>query len=125
MPSKGPHISIASEHLLSRVLNLSTADTEGWPEDVRELALLLAEELFLLRYNPFIDPGLVYISVKTRLRENLPSLSQEYATTLEGGVQQFWKEYKEDQAFKEQLMRRLRKILPEEAIATRPNMLVE
>lgn len=125
MPSKGPHISIASDHLLSRVLRLTPDDMASWPEDVRELALRLAEELFLLRYNPFIDPGLVYISVKSRLRESIPSLSQEYADTLDAGVQGFWKEYKEDQAFKDQLMRRLRKFLPEEAIATRPNMLVE
>ena len=125
MPSKGPHISIASDHLLSRVLRLSPEQTASWPEDVRELALRLAEELFLLRYNPFIDPGLVYVSVKSRLRQFLPSLADEYVRTLDAGVQTYWKEYQEDQTFKERLLRRLRRILPEEGVVTRPNMLVE
>jgi len=125
MPSKGPHISIASEHLLARVLRLTPEQTANWPEDVRSLAVNLAEELFLLRYNPFIDPGLVYISVKSRLRQALPSLAEEYARTLDEGVKDFWKEYQEDQAFKERLLHRLGKALPADGIVTRPNMLVE
>lgn len=125
MPSKGPHISISSEHLLHRVLNLEAKDAAAWPEDVRALAVRLAEELFLLRYNPFIDPGLVYISVKSSLRQALPSLAEEFAQALEDAVKGFWKEYQEDQAFKERLLHRLGKILPSDGVVTKPNMLVE
>ncbi len=125
MASKGPHISIASDQLLSRVLFLDAPAVADWPEDVRELALRLAEELFLLRYNPFIDPGLVYVSVKSRMRDALPSLAPEFAEVLEQSVRTFWKEYQDDQAFKEKLLSRLGKILSQDMISTRPNTLVE
>ncbi len=125
MPSKGPHISIASDQLLARVLRLDATIAKGWPEDVRELAIRLAEELFLLRYNPFIDPGLVYVSVKSRLRDSMPSLAPEFRHVLEKGVRNFWKEYQDDQTFKDKVMERLGKFLPDDALSTRPNTLVE
>jgi hypothetical protein len=54
MPKKAPHISLSAELLLDRVLEIPAAEFSTFPETVRELASTLAEELFLIRYNPFI-----------------------------------------------------------------------
>jgi len=125
MPSKGPHISIGSEFLIGRVLRIDDEALATWPDDVRELARLLAEELFLIRYNPFIDPGLVFLSVQSRFREARPSLSPSFQDIFEQGIRQFWAEYQADKRFKEELILRLQRRLDDESIITRANTLVE
>ena len=51
MPQKGPHISLAPERLVKRVLGLPLEEFQTWPEYLQQLALDLAEELLIIRYN--------------------------------------------------------------------------
>ncbi len=125
MPRKGPHISIGSENLIPRVLGLTAKEFSSWPEDVRDLGLEIAEELFLVRYNPFIDPGLVYLSVNSRFKQAQPSLSSDFVNILDGSIQRFWRKYRTDQDFRKELVYRLRQKLAKEDVCTRPNVLVE
>ncbi len=126
MPQLGPHISVSDEQLVSRVFGL--VDLEGyaqWPADVRDLAAGLAAELFLVRYNPFVDPDLVRESVKRRLNIARPTLSGEYPTILNIAVRHFWEQFDADAAFKKTLHERLKALLPAECIGAAPNTLVE
>ncbi|XPV78014.1 MAG: FAD-binding and (Fe-S)-binding domain-containing protein [Desulfovibrio sp.] len=133
MPQLGPHISISDDQILTRVLHLtsdgSTPVTEEefsqWPDDVQDLTRSLAAELFLVRYNPFIDQKLVKKSVKRRLNIARPALSGRYPVMLAESVDRFWERQEADNKFKEQLVAKLGEFLPEEAIGQRPNMLVE
>ena len=86
MPHKGPHISISADKLVERVLGLSPEAFNAWPEAVRLLGLQLCEELFLVRYNPFIDPKVVFASVQTVFSHARPSLSKEYVAVLEKSI---------------------------------------
>jgi FAD/FMN-containing dehydrogenase/Fe-S oxidoreductase len=125
MPHKGPHISIPSEELVFRVLGLEAHDFQALPETVRELALRLAEELFLLRYNPFLSPDLVRSSVDARFQQARQSLSQEYVDMLQGGMDTFWRIFEEDRSFRAEVKRRLARDLPPDCLDDRPNTLVE
>ena len=76
MPHKGPHISIAPDFVVNRILRINLEDFADWPESVRHLATEIAEELFLVAYNPFVDPATVKASVKERFeREVFASLT--------------------------------------------------
>jgi FAD/FMN-containing dehydrogenase/Fe-S oxidoreductase len=126
MPQLGPHISVSDEQLVSRVFGL--VDLEGygqWPGDVRDLAAGLAAELFLVRYNPFVDPELVRESVKRRLSIARPTLSGEYPAILNAAVRHFWEQFDADMAFRKALHERLKAALPEECIGASANTLVE
>ncbi|MFV0421954.1 FAD-binding and (Fe-S)-binding domain-containing protein [Oleidesulfovibrio sp.] len=125
MPHKGPHISISSEFLVNRVLRVPLDEFEDWPEAVRELAMELAEELFLVRYNPFIDAATVRSSVQGKWEKASPALAHHYANTLGEGVTMFWSAYDADMEYRQDLIRRLSQILPKDNIDTRPNSLVE
>ncbi len=124
MPQLGPHISIASEALLSRVLGLNPFDFKGWPENVRTLAESIAAELFLVRYNPFIDPELVRKSVSRNLTLARPTLSGEYPQRLTHAVENFWLKHDADIEFRKRLIERLKEILPESGISIEPGKLV-
>ena len=69
MLSKGPHISIESETLVPRILRINAQEFAEWPEAVRRLTMELAEELFLVRYNPYIARELVKMGGTPVLRE--------------------------------------------------------
>lgn len=125
MPHKGPHISISSEQLVSRVLGLSPAELATWPESVRNLAAALAEELFLVRYNPFVDPSIVLDSVRSHFRQERGSLSREYTKFLDKGIKRFWREFEEDMRFRKEVKRRLAEVLDRNAIDDRPASLVQ
>ncbi|GAB6059972.1 FAD-binding and (Fe-S)-binding domain-containing protein [Desulfonatronum parangueonense] len=125
MTSRGPHLSIPHIRLLPRVFNLTQEQVESWPESVRTLAVEMAAELFLLRYNPFIAPDMVRRSVNAQLSANAPSLDSEYATALEQAVDHFWQDYEAEQNFKSDLIKRLQECLPMECINNNPNALVE
>ncbi len=125
MPQLGPHISIASEALLSRVLGLNPFDFNGWPENVRTLAESIAAELFLVRYNPFIDPELVRKSVSRNLTLARPTLSGEYPQRLTHAVENFWLKHDADIEFRQRLIEKLKEILPEEGISIEPDKLVQ
>lgn len=125
MPQLGPHISIPAEALLSRVLGLNPFDFKGWPEDVRTLAESIAAELFLVRYNPFIDPELVRKSVSRTLTLARPTLSGEYPQRLTRAVENFWLKQDADQEFKARFIEKMKEILPDQCIGLEPHTLVQ
>jgi FAD/FMN-containing dehydrogenase/Fe-S oxidoreductase len=129
MPLIGPHISISDERILTRVLGLTASPEEGgfaqWPDGVRELAMSLAAELFLVRYNPFVDAALVRESVDRKLSIARPSLSGEFPRLLSNAVAGFWERYEDDQAFSRKLKARLADFMPEEGIGDAANTRIE
>ncbi len=129
MPLIGPHISISDERILTRVLGLTASAEEGgyeqWPDSVRELAMSLAAELFLVRYNPFVDAGLVRQSVDRKLSIARPSLSGEFPRLLASAVAGFWERYDEDRAFAAKLKERLAAFLPLDCIGDAANTRIE
>jgi len=125
MPRKGPHISIPEERLVPRVLGLSQEQFAQWPESVRGLAVDLAAELFLVRYNPFIDPSLVRQSVNERLTRSLPTLSGDYPHVLRAAVENFWQDFDADQSFKAEIVARLESLLPPTSLVHEPGSLIE
>ncbi|MGE4504186.1 MAG: FAD-binding and (Fe-S)-binding domain-containing protein [Desulfovibrionaceae bacterium] len=126
MAEIGPHISVSDEQLLKDVLGMIDLDEVGrWPERVRGLAASLAAELFLVRYNPFISPRMVKTSVDRRLNMSRPILSGEYAKILHAAINEFWAGYDADQAFRTQLLERLKAVLPAKNVGREANMLVE
>ncbi len=125
MPRRSPHISISDSKLVARVLGVAPRDLEIWPEGVRDLAERLAGEMFLLRYNPFINANLVKKSVSQRLDQALPTLSEEYGGILRASVDAFFRRYDEDEAFRRDVINRLSEFLPSEAIITRRSSLIE
>ncbi len=125
MPQLGPHISISAEELMNRVLGIDPYDFKGWPEYVRSLASSIAAELFLVRYNPFIDPELVRKSVSRNLTVARPTLSGEYPQILTRAVENFWLKQDADSEFRDRLIEKLREFLPEKCIGIEPDTLVQ
>lgn len=125
MPQLGPHISISAEELMNRVLGIDPYDFKGWPEYVRSLASSIAAELFLVRYNPFIDPEQVRKSVSRNLTVARPTLSGEYPQILSRAIENFWLKQDADREFRERLIEKLREFLPEKCIGVEPDTLVQ
>ncbi|BBD08391.1 FAD-binding and (Fe-S)-binding domain-containing protein [Desulfovibrio ferrophilus] len=125
MPYKGPHISISADPLVERVLGVPDDEFKAWPEHVREAALDLTAELFLIRYNPFIDPDTVWQSVQTSFAQTKLAMAEEYSSAIATGMFRFWNRFRDDQKFKDEVIKRLQQILPEESIDKRPNSRVE
>ena len=86
MPHKGPHISISAEYVVNRILRINLDEFERWPQSVRQLAIELAEELFLVAYNPFISASAVRKSVDERYQSESQSLAHQYATAISEGI---------------------------------------
>jgi FAD/FMN-containing dehydrogenase/Fe-S oxidoreductase len=125
MPQKGPHISLAPERLVKRVLGLPLEEFQTWPEYLQQLALDLAEELFIIRYNPFIPAKDVRQSVNARLQAERAALSPEYYRELSGCLERFWQSYEADQKFKTTLISRLSSIMNKEQVVSASNNLIE
>ena len=125
MHSKGPHISIDSASLVPRILRISEKEFAEWPEAVRALTLDIAEELFLVRYNPFISAETVKRSVRERFEQARRGLAHHYATSIGEGITMFWSAHEGDMAFKKELIGKLLEFLPAEAVDTRRAALVE
>ena len=125
MPQKGPHISLAPERLVKRVLGLPLEEFQTWPEYLQQLALDLAEELFIIRYNPFIPAKDVRQSVNARLQAERAALSPQYYRELSGCLERFWESFESDQKFKAALISRLSAILDKEQIVSASNNLIE
>ena len=124
MPHKGPHISIAPDFVVNRILRINLEDFADWPESVRHLAIEIAEELFLVAYNPFVDPATVKASVKERFDREVFALAHHYANCIGEGITLFWSGYESEVAFRKELVERLSAFLPADAIVTRPSALV-
>lgn len=126
MAQLGPHISISDEQLMSRAFGMVDLERfSDWPEDVRVLASSLAAELFLVRYNPFIDPELVRKSVERRLNMSKPLLSGEYPKILSAAIHEFWRSFDEDTVFRQKLVERLKGFMDEGEIGDEPNCIIE
>ena len=125
MPQRGPHISLAPERLVKRVLGIPLEEFQTWPEYLQELALSLAEELFVIRYNPFIPSENVHRSVKERLQREKGALSPEYFQDLSSCLEGYWERFEQDRTFTAKLFKRISTILPKNQISTSPHTLVE
>lgn len=124
MAHKGPHISISPDFVVNRILRIDLQEFAQWPGAVRRLAIEIAEELFLVVYNPFVDPEMVKTSVAERFGREVLGLAHHYATTISEGITVFWSAHEAECAFRERLVRRLADILPSDAIVTRPSDLM-
>ncbi|MDR2820739.1 MAG: FAD-binding oxidoreductase [Desulfovibrio sp.] len=125
MPHKGPHISIAPNYVVNRILRINIDDFAEWPESVRLLAIAIAEELFLVAYNPFIDANIVRGSVQERFERESVSLAHYYATAMGEGITMFWSAHEAETEFRAKLIDALRRLLPEECVLTQPASLIE
>lgn len=125
MPHKGPHISIAPDYVVNRILKINIDEFAEWPESVRRLAIALAEELFLVAYNPFINVATVRESVRERFEREGVSLAHHYATAISEGMTMFWSAYEAEQRFRERLIARLSAIVPGDCVRSDPAALVE
>lgn len=124
MPHKGPHISIAPDFVVNRILRINLEDFTDWPESVRRLAIEIAEELFLVAYNPFVDASTVRFSVQQRFDREVFALAHHYANCIGEGITLFWSAYEAEKNFRAELVKRLSAFLPADAIVTRPGALV-
>ncbi len=125
MAHKGPHISISPDYVVNRILRINRNDFEEWPDSVRNLAIAIAEELFLVAYNPFINAETVRQSVQNRYNADSLALAHHYATSIGEGITMFWSAHNAEVAFRNELIEEFRKIMPEECIILRPGALVE
>ncbi|NMC49933.1 MAG: FAD-dependent oxidoreductase, partial [Desulfovibrio sp.] len=125
MLEKNPHISLPIERLVPRVLGITPEELSSWPDDARELAVSLAAECFLVRYNPFVNPEEVRQSVDARLSAARPTAWGDYPGTLRSAVDRFWRQYDEDMRFKERVLLRLSEFLPDECLTQHTGSLVE
>jgi FAD/FMN-containing dehydrogenase/Fe-S oxidoreductase len=125
MSKRAPHISISADLLRDRVLGIPPGEFSTWPESVQELASSLAEELFMIRYNPFIPAHMVWKSVIERLEAESPSLSELYLEPISRRLSTFWEEYQEDMTFRKTLIDRMAGFMPRNLVRTEPHTLVE
>ncbi len=125
MPAKGPHISIEHESLVPRILKIGEREFSNWPSAVRKLAIEIASELFLVRYNPFIDEDTVKKSVGERFDLARRSLDHHYATSIGEGITMFWSAHDGDMAFRDEIISKLSAFLPAENIDTRNSSLID
>ncbi|WP_319471523.1 FAD-binding and (Fe-S)-binding domain-containing protein [uncultured Pseudodesulfovibrio sp.] len=126
MAQLGPHISISDEQLITRALGVVDMERyQHWPEGVKKLASNLAAELFMVRYNPFIDPELVRKSVDRRLNMSKPLLSEGFGKILSTGIELFWERFDADQKFRSELISRLGNFMPAENIGDEPHCRIE
>ncbi|MDR1776469.1 MAG: FAD-binding oxidoreductase [Desulfovibrio sp.] len=124
MPHKGPHISIAPDYVVNRILRINIEDFAEWPQSVRQLAIAIAEELFLVAYNPYIDADIVRQSVQESFEKQSVSLAHYYATAIGEGITMFWSAHSAEMAFRDNLMEALERILPRECVLSDPLSLV-
>ena len=118
MPHKGPHVSISAAFVVNRILRINLDEYENWPDAVRELAAEIAEELFLVAYNPFISPATVKASVDARFRQESQALAHQYATSIGEGITMFWSAYDAEAAFRKELIVRLAEVMPADCVIT-------
>ncbi len=125
MPEKNPHISLPLDRLVPRVLGVTKEALETWPEDIQDLAVDLAGELFLVRYNPFISAADVRESVDKRFVQANTILTPEYSLLLGQAIKAYWKQYDEDTAFRQQLKAEVLTFMEDAGILDGPHNLVE
>ncbi len=125
MPHKGPHISISAAFVVNRILRINLNEYESWPSSVQYLATQIAEELFLVAYNPFIPADIVKQSVMARFERESNSLAHVYATGIGEGITMFWSAHEAETKFREELISKIREFMPTDCIITKPGAMVE
>ncbi|MBQ9537284.1 MAG: FAD-binding oxidoreductase [Desulfovibrionaceae bacterium] len=125
MIRKGPHISISPNYVVNRMLKINIDDFSEWPEAVQNLAIAIAEELFLVAYNPFIDVRMVRQSVDANFEREAVSLAHYYATAIEEGITMFWSAYSAEAEFRDKLIEAVSEIVPHECILSDAQSLIE
>ncbi len=125
MPQKAPHISIDTESLVNRILRINSDEFAEWPEAVRNLTMALAGELFLVCYNPFVDPDMVRESVNAQFEQSRRALAHHYANTIAEGLTMFWSAFDNDLDFRKDVIARLEAALPKDRIDGRPHSRIE
>ncbi len=124
MPQKGPHISISPDFVVNRILRINIDDFQAWPESVRQLAISIAEELFLVAYNPFMNAETVRGSVNAHYERESMSLAHYYATAISEGITMFWSAHEASENFRHRLLEELVKFMPESGILADPGSIV-
>ena len=126
MAQLGPHISISDEQLITRALGVVDMERyQNWPDNVKKLACNLAAELFLVRYNPYIDPELVRQSVERRLNMSKPLINSTFAKILTMSIELFWERHNAELAFREEVIGKLETFMNRDAIGDDPGSRVE
>lgn len=125
MAHKGPHVSISAAFVVNRILRINLDEYESWPTAVQQLASQIAEELFLVAYNPFISAQTVKNSVDERFERESHALAHVYVTAISEGMTMFWSAHDAEVSFRKELVERLGELMPKECIITRPGALVE
>jgi len=125
MPHKGPHVSISVAFVVNRILRINLDEFESWPSAVQLLASQIAEELFLVAYNPFISAAHVKQSVAERFARESQALAHVYATGISEGITMFWSIYEAEVIFREELILRLKEFMPNDCVISKPGALVE
>ena len=124
MPRRGPHISISPEAVVQRVLRIAPDEFAVWPQAVRDFAVEIAEELFLVSCNPFIEADMVRQSVSDHFKRELYSLANHYANTIGEGITLFWSAHEAEMEFRDKLIEKLHDIFPADAVSASPGELV-
>ena len=124
MAHKGPHISISPDFVVNSILRINIDDFQAWPQSVRDLAISIAEELFLVAYNPFINADTVRSSVNAHYERESLSLAHYYATAITEGITMFWSAWEAQVSFRSRLLEELLKFLPEDCILSDPASIV-
>ncbi|SHN49615.1 FAD-binding and (Fe-S)-binding domain-containing protein [Desulfovibrio litoralis] len=125
MLHSGTHISIPASAFIRKTLFLDPESFKEYPEGVRKLVMELASELYLVCYNPFIDAKRVKASVNKRFYSLKNGLSDEYAKSIQEGIDSFWDVYEGDLRFRDTIIERLKTVLPADSIDIRPSARVE
>jgi len=120
-----PHINISQERIVNSVLKTNWANFECWNNDLQEIALDIAYELFIVYSNPFVDDKIVYNDAYKRLIDFQNSLSRDDYLLLNARIEEFWTEYEELRALRERISARLKKSLSEESIGDSPHTLIQ
>lgn len=124
MNYRGPHISISPEYVVNRILKINLDEFARWPQSVRKLAADIAEELFLVAYNPFISDSAVKASVAAHYSSESQSLAHQYAMAISEGITMFWSAHEAEKLFCKELEERLSAIMPDDCILRRRGALV-
>lgn len=119
------HINVDPNRLIESVWNTSYQAFQAWPEHVREIALNLAAELFMLRSNPFVNPEMVRSNVWSQFSKHEDQLPAEYHEYILDRLEAFWSDYEDYCLFQSEVKEALQDCLPKEYIVDSPHALVQ
>ena len=125
MIHNAPHINTDRQRILHSVLDTPASEFESWPEDVRELAIELATEFFILHSNPFVHPEVVKNSVFSRLEAARETIPLPLYQRLMEKMEHFWYNYRQLLSLKETIQERMVEFLPEDSLVDSPHALVQ